>query len=315
MNDKQWLEARKGKITATRVPAILGKHPFMSRYEAWLDIKGYLDVEENEAMRMGKVLEPVVAKMYEQATGDRLRRWPGTLSVHKDYPHFAASPDRAVNKKNKLLEIKTTNRFSFKNWGIPGTDNVPDYVYLQCAWQMAITGYDQCDVAALVDGRDLNIYHINRDDELNKFLLDEMDKFYFDHVMQDKPPEIDYFIASPELIAGRWPTHNADFKQPTKHIDAIIREYFEFEERRSNLSDIIEGLKNEIKDFIGDSAGVIADDYKISWSMSKPRTNYSAAFNDLANGIDPAKVNAIINANKSTTSRRFLPTQLNKNHN
>ena len=55
-----WLSERRKHITGTDVAAILGLSRFKTPLRVWLEKKGEIEPDENEAMRWGKRLERVI---------------------------------------------------------------------------------------------------------------------------------------------------------------------------------------------------------------------------------------------------------------
>ena len=72
----EWLALRRRGIGGSDTPVVvLGeRHPFRTPRQLWEEKTGRSpDVEETPAMRRGTVLEPVVADLYREVTGRKLR--------------------------------------------------------------------------------------------------------------------------------------------------------------------------------------------------------------------------------------------------
>jgi len=194
MNRQQWLEERKKGICGTDISAILGLNPRKTAYQMYLEKLGLAEpTEETMAMKLGKKFEPIVAELYEEATNRKLKECE--LLVHPMYEFIRGTPDRMVCDEDLGLEIKTLRSFdagksSETQWGDEHTDQIPQHYFLQVIWYMLLTGRSAFDVAALAGGQEFRIYRVNKDQELEKMLIDKADAFWHKNVLQAKPPEI-----------------------------------------------------------------------------------------------------------------------------
>ena len=73
---------------------------------------------------------------------------------------------RTVVDAGRGVECKNRNYFNHGEWGEPGTDEVPLEVTAQVHWSMRVTGLPRWDVAVLLGGNRLGIYHLEYDEEL-----------------------------------------------------------------------------------------------------------------------------------------------------
>jgi len=186
-----WLEARKGGIGASEAAAACGVSPWSSPAELWARKTGLLpDVEDNDAMRMGRKLEPVVLDEYRERTGYALR-YPFPLCLSTRHPFMFATPDAETESGDRLVEAKVTTFRRVHEFGDEGTDDVPPDYLLQCQHQMAVTGHDRVDLAVLVDGRTLRVFHVERHQQL----IDRMVAFeaaLWRHVEGNTEPALDF---------------------------------------------------------------------------------------------------------------------------
>ncbi len=182
-----WLKQRQSGIGGSEIAAIVGLNQYTTPMQVW-ESKVNPIVEDNatsEPAYWGNTLEEVVAKEYAKRTGRKIQR-VNTQMRHPDFGFAISNIDRAVINPDisgtvrwkdgklttdRLLECKTANGFSVKQWGEVGSDQVPDSYLIQCQWYMGVTGASICDLAVLIGGQDFRIYTINRDDELINDLL------------------------------------------------------------------------------------------------------------------------------------------------
>lgn len=164
----EWLAARRGGITATDLPKILGLSPYGNALSVWHDKRGTLPEEPaGEAAAWGNLLEDVVAREWARRRGVRLQR-VGT-AVDRVEPWRRASLDRIVvgTRRRDALEVKTRSAFVAGRW----STDIPDDVLAQVAWQRAALGLDVVHVAVLLGGQELREFTYERDRDLEDYLI------------------------------------------------------------------------------------------------------------------------------------------------
>lgn len=164
MLTQQELDRRRHFITASDVPAILGKSPWRNAADVyWAKVRGTAD-KTNDAMEAGNMLEPIVLQWADRELGGVL---PGDWRVAENGIN-AASLD-GVTLIGKPVEAKTsgiTGPGSPHQWGEAGTDDIPDYYLLQVQAQLLVTGQTQAFVPALIGNRGFVMYVVERNDRL-----------------------------------------------------------------------------------------------------------------------------------------------------
>jgi putative phage-type endonuclease len=141
---QEWLDARLGKLTASRICKMKGTKDARRKLKCELvaeRITGAVeDVFVNKAMQWGTDQEPFARKAYMSVTG-RMVDEVGLID-HPFIEWAAASPDGIVDDF-MLLEIKCPNTATFVE--IFYTREIPKDHKLQMLWQLACTGYKSCD--------------------------------------------------------------------------------------------------------------------------------------------------------------------------
>jgi putative phage-type endonuclease len=145
-----WLEARAGKVTASRIADVLarvktGEAAGRRDYRAQLvaEILTGRPQESgftNDAMRWGTEQEPYARAAYECHAGVLVDQVG--MALHPSIERGAASPDGLVDPDG-LVEIKCPNTATHLDYLLDGT--VPAKYQPQMLWQMACTGRDWCD--------------------------------------------------------------------------------------------------------------------------------------------------------------------------
>ena len=196
---KQMLARRRLRLGATDVAALFGISPYKTAYEVWLEKKGMLEGQpENEAMALGNALEPGLLDLAERKFGQMLRQVP---VVSERAPIASTCDGILTDGSNRPVEIKTAGLTGFNadvtHWGEPGTDQIPDWYLVQVHTQLLCTGSDRAFVLALIGGRGLLTYHVDRDDSVCDAIIRKANEWWNDYVVGkgipdfDPPPSVD----------------------------------------------------------------------------------------------------------------------------
>jgi len=182
----EWLRARRDSIGGSEAAAVAGVNRFCSPYELWLVKTGrHPGPVENDKMRAGVLLEPVVVELFERQTG--LSCTPAGMWRTPLMPWQHANPDRWTSDGHGL-EAKTT-------FGFPGAqewDGGPTgHAICQSQWYMHVTGRDRWYIALLTDGWQLTWWWMERDQVLIDILAEDVARFWHEHVVADTPPPVD----------------------------------------------------------------------------------------------------------------------------
>lgn len=187
MSREEWLRHRKQHIGGSDAAAIAGLSPYSTAYTVWADKTGRLpEPEDNEAMRLGRDLEPYVVHRWQETTGKSARR-ENAILINPSYPFAHANVDRMVVGENAGLECKTTNALNLKRF--KGGEYPANY-YVQCVHYLAITGADRWYLAVLVLGIGFHTFVIERDEEEIAALM-ELEAEFWEHVETNTPPAAD----------------------------------------------------------------------------------------------------------------------------
>jgi hypothetical protein len=203
--------------------------------------RGLAQVIENDAMLLGTLLEPVVLELYRRRHPDWTVIAPNVSMRSPHHPLAIATPDGFVCESNeepmvnvdpeskerirvradRLVQIKTTAALS-ADWGPEGTDEIPVDYFAQVQWEMAVAGVPRCDLAVLVAGRTLRIYHVEFVEDVFKQIYRANEMFWLRHVASQHPPDVDGTDAGRALLSMLFPRENKKEElEATPAIDEI----------------------------------------------------------------------------------------------
>ncbi len=299
----EWLTLRQGGIGSSEVGTILGVNPYDTPYQLWLRKTGQMPAkEENTAMRMGHLLEPVVAQLYEEQTGNKvIKKTAADFVVVNDYfPFMKASPDRYVHKGSRkgkmLLECKTTNLNVDE-------DNLPKSWFCQVQYLLACSGLEEGAIAWLKHGREFGYLPIVRDDDFVNFMLEKVDSFWQRSVVNGEPPSLDL---TTDDVAFRFPSEQEGLSATAT--PEVYNNYKQLLEVRNKI-DELEATKALIETRIKAHMGcaerlVFGDTVLATWKTYKGRTTIDAK----ALASAHPKI-AQLYSKTTATTRRFAITQ------
>lgn len=186
MSREVWQQQRLQGVGATEAVAVCGLSKWTTPLLAWQRRKGLAPRPEyNTAMHMGHLLEPIVAKLWEEHTGLQIApESEGDILVYAEdaTPWRICSPDRWT-ADGVLVECKTTAQ-------PVNADNPPVEWVLQLQYQMAVCGATEGWLAWLVNGRDFGTVRFERDDALLDSVLPIVDGYWLNNVLGDVEPAI-----------------------------------------------------------------------------------------------------------------------------
>jgi predicted phage-related endonuclease len=191
-NTRDWLMERKGLLTASDIPSIIG-HGFKSNIDLYID-KTTDDIGESEAAHMmfGHGVEGAIADFYASTTGHEVID-PGDFCItrHPDISYIGATLDReyreSIDHEAKPLELKSVHgkMGGMESWIEDPPINNQIQVNIQCAVKGAANGR----LVGLFPGYHMAISEVEFNAEFFKHLEIEIDKFWNYHVKKRIPPE------------------------------------------------------------------------------------------------------------------------------
>ena len=181
----EWLEARRGKVTASRIKDIItrtksGYSAARGKYRNELIAERLTGAPViayvNESMRWGTQNEPAARLAYESKTGNLVEEVG--FVPHPTIPDAGASPDGLI-EDDATLEIKCPNTTTHIETLLSGA--VPEDHIPQIQWQLACTDRQFCVFASydprMPEGMDLFVTAVERDDDMIDDITREVVKF------------------------------------------------------------------------------------------------------------------------------------------
>jgi len=272
MNNIKWLEERRKGVGGSDVAAILGLNPWKTAYRVYQEKRKEVeDWQGNDATEWGKRMEPAIRQFYSDVTG-RSVRLPDKIMYHSKYPFMLASLD-GFTDDHRVVELKTAR--SGKDWGEPGTNEIPDYYALQCQHYLIVTGFEVADIVVSIGGGSPNLYEVLEDKELQGMIIDAEADFW-QRVQEGNPPDVVTYADAVQRYGLNTATGAvvAD-EDAIKNILALKA----LQTKIKEMELIQEEIKGRLITFIGDSGDAIVDadtNYLITYKLAKGKTMFDA---------------------------------------
>ncbi len=254
LNEKQIANRKKG-VGASEAGIVMGLNENVSPYQLWLIKTGraeHADLSDVPQVYWGSMHEEPIAQHYAKVMNCKVRRVTNTL-FHKEHSFMLCHLDRKIEGLAKILECKFA-MFAKDQWGESGSDIVPLAYIVQVQYQLAVTGYEEADLAVLIGGYDFRVYHFKRDEELIAKIIEEVSEFW-KCVETDTPPP----LRDRTDAALAYPLANGDFKVAEPEVVKIVDEFRVVRAEAKKLDEERERLTNALTLFIKDAEGIRTD--------------------------------------------------------
>jgi putative phage-type endonuclease len=192
----EWHAARLTGIGGSDCPAILGISNWRTPFDVYLEKcgEGEREREDRLPMRWGKLLEPVIRQAYANETGREVRA-VGFLR-HPTLSFIVGNPDGDCGDRGLECKLDRWGR----NWGEPGTDQVPlPYIAQAQHYMLLMPRWEAIDFGVPIGGWDFRIYTVPRDEAIQRQIVEAESEFWSRVMRREPPPPV-----SPADAIKRW---------------------------------------------------------------------------------------------------------------
>ena len=265
---EEWLSLRKGFIGGSDAASVIGLNPYKGAYALWAEKTGKIpEFEGNITTRVGAYLEDLVAKMFTEETGKKVRR-ENRMLVNDQYPFACADVDRMVVGEDSLLEIKTTNSIPVMKKVRNG--EFPETFYCQMMHYLAVSGLKKAYLAVLIECREFKIFELERDEGEIAALMSSEEQFW--HCVQtDTPPAADGSESTSDTLSALYPTSNSDTVSLFAY-EAELAQYIALTAQIKALEAQRDECANKVKAFMNEAGRGESSRHRVSWTTAERRT-------------------------------------------
>ena len=280
LSREDWLQFRKQGIGSSDAAAACGIHPYLSMLELWMIKTGRMEssidasnnngIEGYSPLYWGNTLEPMVAKYYQEHTGNKVRRVNAILQHPDSDKHFMlANLDYSVvgSDEVQILECKTAGEHGAKLW----KHGVPLYVTCQVQHQLAVTGKTAAHICVLLCGHEAKVYKVERDERLIESII-EHERLFWQYVETDTPPTPDHSESAARALKLLYPTPEPSSKIDLTDDDGankLFEQLLSYRDYMQELEQRHDQVKHQLQTLIQNNEVAVFDKGAISWKRSK----------------------------------------------
>lgn len=255
--------ARREYIGGSDAAAVLGLSRWKTPLQLWGEKTGNIvpeDISGKLHVRLGNRLEQVVAELFEEETGLKVRRIVES-QTHPKYPFLRAQIDRRVVGAEEILEIKTASGFKAKEWE---DDDIPGEYIIQCLHQLMVTGKKRCHIACLIGGNQEFVYKIiERDEDMIRDLERKEVEFWEQFVVPGLMPAVS--AADAPTLLGLFPQGIEDQQADLTGQESKIERIKAIDVQVESLEAEKETHRNQLRVLLQDSTIGVAGKWKVTW--------------------------------------------------
>jgi hypothetical protein len=283
MSSQPW---RRDALGASDAPALVGVDPWHTAGDVWAEKTGRLPAEESPAQSgsldvraLGSAIAPLLLDVASVRLGFQFTR--EVWFQHPTRP-LACSVDGLALPAGILVEAKTVGLLGRSpvqdEYGEQGTDEIPEAVNVQVHHSFAVLDAQPdlppvrvAFVVALLGGRGVQVYRVERDDGLVTELAEYESDWWADHVMADRCPPADPPTLPVLKRLRRWPEMPA---VPLSNTN--VQAWLNAKDQVKAAEKAEEEMRRLVLTGLGDSEHGICKLGRVSYKASK-RAGYTVA--------------------------------------
>lgn len=280
---EQWLEWRREDVTASRVGALFGAHPYETALRLYAEKRGVeFPNEDTKTMRRGRWLEPAVAKAVEEMRPDWKLEAPNVYLRDPDI-RLGATPDFYIHDPVRglgVLQCKTVAPSVYARDWHNGSE-IPFWITLQALTEMMLADAAFGAVAALLvdpHNMDVAILDVPRHPAGEDKIVAAVKEFWRQVIIGIEPdPDFSRDAEVIKLLMPReTPGKAVDFSGHNE-LPAMLEERADLMAVIKDADDRCSEIETEIKYLLGDAeVGNGLSDWKITYRVQK-RAGYTVA--------------------------------------
>lgn len=272
----EWLEWRRGGVTASDAAVLLGVSPYKTKWRLWAEKTGYAkeeDLSANPMVRHGKRYEDAARQLYE-SKHDELLLPVCVESVHAST--LRASLD-GLDGKDRPIELKCPSETTFNEVKLLGEKSEAYKLYNpQVQYQLLVTGAKDGVLAFWFDD-ELIEFPIKADAEMQQILQLEAGILWGQVLSRKEPAKDllrDLYIPQDDESA-QWKDLSGQYINYEAEVAELKAKIAKLQEKQKPLLDDMQVLMGDF--YHADYAGLMVTRYQVSG-----RVDYEKALKELA---------------------------------
>lgn len=269
----EWLAARRKGIASSDAAAAIGVCRFQTPLHVWLDKRGEAPDQDQEHLSWGRRLQPFILDEYALRMKRKIAV-PPALVAHADDDWLLASLDATSLDDSGELIVEAKNSRIGDGFGADGTDELPAYYMAQAQHQLMVTALSRLDLAVLIGGCQLKIYHVERDQPAIEKMYDAEEKLW-KMIAAGERPDPDWRHPATNDLIKRLSKITVGSVDWGHDMASIVGDYQALGEKIKDLEGERESLKSRILMEMGDAGeAVLPSGVSVTRSLQK-RKAYS----------------------------------------
>jgi predicted phage-related endonuclease len=259
--------------------AIMGEDPNRSPYDVWrefTDPAARPNLDDNEAVEAGVMLEPAVAQWTAKRLGVQLDYQPGRLIKHPTLPFMQCHPDALVLGEAAGMEVKnrglqTARVYASLDDFAEDMDRAQATEVLQCYASLACNPtFTHWYLGVAVGGQKLLTFKIMRDNAIIEPIERRYEEFWGYVERHEPPPPI-----NTSDCAKLWPSHvSGSFVEATEVVAAAVEERKRLKKIVKEANDRLEFEDFKIQSFMQDAEELRVGGKKVLTWREQERGGY-----------------------------------------
>jgi hypothetical protein len=261
------LEERKAGIFATDAAPALGLSKYRSPVQVWMEKTGNpMPFEESEAMKLGLIMQPVIARLYEEKYETRLKDLEGTTLWHPKIAFMGSHFDYVTPDNQTLVEVKNFHSSRQREFGDDGSDDVPMDCLVQCVHEAVVYGVKRVDLAVLFGGQSFKVYPITINQDTADMVVEREERFWRKVVEREAPDPID-----PEETRRLFPRDNGGTVLAPQSVASVAQQLSQLRKQLADAEALEDRLITALQKEMGDASTLAAPsgDVLATWKLSK----------------------------------------------
>ena len=270
---EEWLKERMTGIGGSDAPAVLGLSKWKTPLDVFYDKRGEgVEFIDNEPMKWGRLLEPVVRQEYAERRGEVVRVKPHELIRNPSRPFIFCTPD-GITDSGRGYEGKVAR--TAEGWGEDGSADIPEAYLIQVQHSMIATRLPVFDVAVLIAGSDFRIYEVPADAELQDMIVDVESRFW-EQVQAGEPPAPKTAADAVRRFRDVRPGASVT---ATAEVESLVADLMRMKIAAAELEAMTDAHKALVMGFIGDAEALVDLQGKplVTWRQAKGALRFDTA--------------------------------------
>jgi putative phage-type endonuclease len=277
LSEKQQAMRAEG-MGASEVATALGLNPFKTAAELAAEKRHDIEpVPAGEPALWGQRFERPIADEFiarRRAEGHAWSIFTPPTMRHPASKVLMATCDRVVVPEGRRARSEWIAEAEFKNLSFfrrdefgEAEDDVPEPIIVQIQVQLEVTGLDFAWLGAVLGGQKYIEKRIVRDREMGGQLVQFVEKWWADHVIQGIPVPVDGSEASSAYLRRRFPSEHGPLLAPSPEAEQLAVRLRAAKAALAQATDAEAEIGNALRALIGEASGV---EGIATWKANKP---------------------------------------------